>query len=802
MRNMTNIPEKKKGNESLYATFFKYFSYWPWFVASVCFFCVAMFLFICYVAPVYKISSAVLIKVPDQNQLQGMNENMAIGQDFGLFSMTSNFENELEVLQSRTLIQNVVCDLGLYIDIREKGLLGNKPLYKDTPINIYLTPQEADKLESELELNVDYQKDGKLHVKAEYEYTDKYGDVQEMEEERIFDSLPAIYPARFGTISFTRNDSVEILSEDGCVHLVAYINTPFDVASNYKKKSFEVKPASKTTTIAKLAFKNTVKARGVDFINCLIQNYNEDANEEKNEVAQKSAEFIEERLEIINQELSQTETQLVDFKQQSGLTDLTNDTQLALQENSKYEQQLLANATQIRLVNYLKEYITNPKNKNEVIPINIGLEDADLNTVIGRYNDLLMERKRLLRTSSENNPAIINISASIETMKNNVQISVDNVLHGLRITQDDLDRQARKFEGRINRVPQNEKDFLNISRQQEIKASLYTMLLQKREENAITLASTATNGRVIENAAAGKEPVFPLKLIFMAGAFLFGLVFPAGIIYLRDLLKYKIEDIDDVKNLIKYPVYEIPFEKQKQWGGIAIRKDRNDTIEEAFRMLRTNLLMTLNKEDKIVIVTSSMPNEGKSFIAGNLAVSLSFLNKKVIVVGMDLRKPGLNKLFGLPRQTKGLTDYLDDMEHKSLSGLIQKSDQFKGLDILTAGTVPPAPTELLERQTFEQVLEQLKAMYDYVIVDTAPVSMVADTTIIARHADCGIYVCRMDYTPKNSLDNIHILEDQCGLSELLCVVNAINLSDRKHGYAYKYGSRYGYHYGYGKYNRD
>ncbi|WP_087249966.1 tyrosine-protein kinase family protein [Bacteroides sp. An19] len=795
----TNKLEKKKGSESLYATFFKYLSYWPWFVASVCFFCAAMFLFICYVAPVYKISSAVLIKVADQNQYQGMGENMAIGQDFGLFSMTSNFENELEVLQSRTLIQKVVCDLGLYIDIREKGLLGDKPLYKDTPINIYLTPQEADKLESELELDVEYQQDGKLHVKVEYEYTDKYGDEQELEEERTFDSLPAIYPARFGTISFTRNDSVEILSEDGSVHLVAYINTPFGVANSYKKDYLEIKPASKTTTIAKLSFKNTVKARGIDFVNRLIQNYNEDANDEKNEVAQKSAEFIEERLVIIDQELSQTETQLVDFKQQSGLTDLTNDTQLALQESSKYEQQRLANATQIRLVNYLKEYITNPKNQNEVIPINIGLEDADLNTVIGRYNDLLMERKRLLRTSSENNPAIININASIETMKNNVQISVNNVLHGLQITQDDLDRQARKFESRISRVPQNEKDFLNISRQQEIKASLYTMLLQKREENAITLASTATNGRIIENAAAGKKPVFPLKLIFMAAAFLFGLGVPAGIIYLRDLLKYKIEDSEDVENQIKVPLYEIPFEKQKQFGGIAIRKDRNDIIEEAFRILRTNLLMTLGDTGKIVIVTSTMPNEGKSFIAGNLAVSLSFLKKKVIVVGMDLRKPGLNKLFDLPRQTKGLTDYLEDMEHKSLSDLIQKSDKIEGLDILTAGSIPPSPTELLEKRTFESALAQLKEKYDYVILDTAPIGMVADTTIIARYADCGIYVCRMDYTPKNSLDNIHILENQCGLSKLLCVVNAINLSDRKHGYAYKYGSRYGYHYGYGKY---
>lgn len=483
-----------------------------------------------------------------------------------------------------------------------------------------------------------------LHVKAEYDYIDKYGDKQEIEEEQNFNVFPAIFPTKVGTISFTRNDSIEILSEDKSIQLRAYINSPLNVASDYKKNKLIIKPSSQTTTIALISVENTVKERGIDFVNSLINNYNKDANDEKNEVAQKSADFIEERLEIINQELSSTENQLVSFKQQSGLTNLTNDTQLALEENAKYEQKRLENATQIRLVEYLQEYINNPKNHNEVIPINIGLENAELNTVIARYNDLQLERKRLLRTSSEANPTVINLNTSLSAMFSNVQTMIHNVLENLQIAQNDLDRQARRYESQINRVPQNEKEFLTISRQQELKASLYSMLLQKREENAITLASTAKNGRVIETAAAGNKPIFPRKLLFMIAAFGIGLIIPIGVIYFSDYFKYKIEDIDDVKRKLNIPIYDIPFEKRKTYGGIVLEKNRNVVIDEAFRILRTNLLFRMRGNKKVILVTSNMSGEGKTFIASNLAVSLSFLNKKVIIIGVDLRKPELNKV--------------------------------------------------------------------------------------------------------------------------------------------------------------
>lgn len=794
-RNNMREENLKPGDRlNLYALFFKYLAYWPWFVAGVCICCFSMLLFIFYTAPVYKITSSVLIKVADQ-QNGPMNGMMTatMGQDLGMFSMTSNFENEIAILQSRTLIRKVVCDLNLYTNVEEERFWGyNMPLYKNTPINVYMTPQEADLLGSEVKLRLEYLKNGQLIVNSEYSYRNKYGKEIEVEDTKTFDSLPAIYPTQVGVISFTRNDSVEILSEDGNALLVAYINSPTEIADEYLE-DLTLKPASKTTTIAQLSLKNDLKERGTDFINYLIKYYNQDANDEKNEVAQKSAEFIEERIGIINQELSSTETLLVDFKQRSGLTNLTNDTQIALQESSKYEQQRMANATQIRLVQFLKNYINDPVNANEIVPANVGLEDVELGSVINRYNDMLIERKRLLRTSSENNPAVINLNAGIEAMYQNVKTAVNNVLKGLQITQTDLERQTRKFESRISQVPQDEKEFLTISRQQEIKASLYTMLLQKREENAITLASTATNGRIIEDVLADRKPVFPRKLLFMAGAFLLGLFIPAGLVYLREFFRYKIECNDDVKAVTDIPVIgEILWEKRKSIGGIVLKENRNGIMEECFRGLRTNLLFMLEPKDKVILVTSTMPGEGKSFISGNLAVSLAFLGKKVLIIGMDVRKPGLNKVFKLSHSSKGFTNYLGDPENVCLLDLILRSEICDRLDILVGGTIPPNPTELVARNLLDTAIEQLKERYDYIILDTAPIAMVTDTALIARVADLGIYVCRMDVTPKESFAYINQLSDRKKFPKLACVINGIDMSKRKHNYNYVYGKKYGY----------
>ena len=735
-----------------------------------------------YQAPVYNVSSAVLIKENDKRSGSSANNPLGALQDLGMFSMTNNFDNEVEILKSRTLIKKVVNDLGLYIGISEERTFGyNTPLYKSSPVNLYMTPEEAEKLEAGIKLRMIYTLD---EIEQDFE--------------RNFDELPAVLPTPVGVLSFTVNesivnDTIQPIEED--VYLAAYVGSPTVIAENYAE-NLSVEPASKTTTIALMSLQSTVKQRGIDFINRLIAFYNQDTNDEKNEVAQKSAEFIEERIGIINRELGTTESELADFKQRSGLTDLTSDAQLALQENSRYEQQRTENATQISLVTYLHDYINNPKNLDEVIPANVGLKDANLASIIEQYNTMLIERKRLLRTSSENNPAIINMNTGIEAMRYNVQTTVNSVLKGLQITRDDIDRQARKFEGRISNAPLQEKEFMTISRQQEIKAALYIMLLQKREENAITLAATANNGRIIEEPLPGKYPVSPRKKVFMLAALMLGLGIPVGIIYLNDLLKYKIENREDVEKITNVAVLgEIPLGAKPEEGAIVVRENRNDMMEETFRALRTNMLFMLGSDEKVILFSSSQPGEGKSFIAGNTAVSLAYMGKKVIIVGMDIRKPGLNKVFNMSRRAEGITNYLSDPKHSNLFDLIQRSDISPNLDILPGGLIPPNPTELVASDALDKAIEQLKEHYDYVILDTAPIGLVTDTAIIGRVADLCVYVCRADVTPKAAFGYINTLRDEKKFSKLATVINSIDMSKRKNSYGYGYGKKYGYGYG-------
>lgn len=789
-------PEEKPFN--LYELIFKYLAYWPWFVVSVIVCLVLAFVYIRYQAPVYNVTASVLIKEQDsRNHSMGAASGaMEALQSMGGFSMSNNFDNEVEILKSRTLIKKVITHLGLYISTGEKRFFSyNAPLYKTSPLEIYMSPEEADNLERGIKLHLTYTSDNQLKAKAEYTLNKK-----EAKLEKTFEKLPAVLPTPVGVISITAKDS--LLTEwqkdnNGDLQLVSSINSPTAVAKAYRE-NLSIEPTSKTTTIAQMAVKNTSRQRAIDFINCLVTFYNQDANDEKNEVAMKSAEFIEDRINIINQELGTTETQLADFKQKSGLTDLTSDAQLALQENSKYEQMRIENQTQIRLVEFLRDYINNPANAHEVIPANVGLQDKDLSQIIDQYNSMLIERKRLLLTSSETNPAVINMNTGIEATRHNVQTTVASVLKGLQITKSDLERQARKYEGRISSAPQQEKEFLSIARQQEIKAQLYIMLLQKREENAITLAATATNGRIIEEALPDKVSVSPKKRIIALAALLIGLVIPIGFVYLRDLLKYKIENREDVERITTVGILgELPKCTTPEKGAIVIHENKNDIMEEIFRGLRTNLLFMLGKDDKVVLFSSTQPGEGKSFVAGNTAVSLAFLGKKVIIVGMDIRKPGLNKVFNLSRRAEGITNYLSDPDNVNLFNMIQHSDISPNLDILPGGPVPPNPTELVARDVLDNAIDQLKSHYDYVILDTAPIGMVTDTAIIGRVADMCVYVCRADVTPKAGYEYINVLKNEHKFPKLATVINGIDMSKRKNSYGYGYGKKYGYGKGYG-----
>lgn len=776
---------------------FKFVVYWPWFVISAIVLVVCAYIYLRFQEPVYNITSTVLVKEQDQRtKMMGTAGGaMSALQDMGGFTMSSSFDNELEILKSRTLVKKVVSELGLYINTYRKGSFGyNATLYKSSPVNVYITPQEAEKLKSPIRVDMRYTEAGLLEAKATY---------FELEEEKTvtqkFAKLPAVLPTPVGVLSFTPADSA--IAVKGEVNLISIITTP-KVAANSYSASLSIAASSKTTTIAKVTLKNTNRQRGADFINALVKQYNEDANNEKNEVARKTAEFIEDRISIINAELGSTESELAAFKQRSGLTDIASDAQLAKEQSTRYDQERIQNATQISLVRFLQSYINNPANRNEVIPANVGLQDANLSSVIDQYNTMIIERKRLLNTSSESNPAVINLNSGIEAMRNSVQTSVQSVLKGLEIKKSDIDRQAKRYETRISDAPAQEKEFMTISRQQEIKASLYIMLLQKREENAITLAATANNGRIIEAPEGSIAPVAPKKPTMMFAALIIGLLIPAAIIYIRELLKFKIETPEDVERITDVSIVaEIPMSNDMSEGGIVIRENHNNVMEEMFRGLRTNLLFMMEPKDKVIMVSSSMPGEGKSFIAGNIAVSMAFLGKKVLIIGLDIRKPGLNKVFKLTRRAEGITNYLSNPSEVNLFNLIQHSDISPNLDILPGGPVPPNPTELVARETLDKAIAMLRERYDYIILDTAPIGMITDSAIISRVADICLYVCRADYTPKTSFQFINTLNTEKKIPKIATVINGIDMTKRKHSYYYGYGKKYGYgkryNYGYG-----
>ncbi len=782
------LGEQSEEQVNIQELLFRYLIHWPWFVVSIIICIACAWGYLRLTTPIYNITATVLIK--DEKKGGGANmssELEKMGLD-GFVSSSSNVDNEIEVLRSKSLAREVVNNLGLFVTYMDEDEFPSKELYHTSPVLVSLTHQEADKLPGRMEINMILQPTGALGVQIT---------VGEKEYRKQFDKLPAVFPTDEGTVAFfANNDTLSAVRPENITkerHITAFINRPFSVSKGYVN-SLSIAPTSKTTSVVVISLENTNTRRGRDYINKLLEMYNINANNDKNEVAQKTAEFIDERIGIISKELGSTEQDLENFKRSAGITDLSSEAQIALTGNAEYEKKRVENQTQINLVMDLQRYMKG--NEYEVLPSNIGLQDAASAGAIDRYNQMLVERKRLLRTSTENNPTIINLDTSIRAMRTNVQATLDATLKGLQITKEDLAREASRYSRRINDAPTQERQFVSIARQQEIKSGLYLMLLQKREENAITLAATANNAKIIDEALADDNPISPKKTIVYLAALVLGVGLSVGVIYLIGLTKFKIEGRADVEKLTSLPVVgDIPLADEKT-GSIAVFENQNNLMSETFRNVRTNLQFMLENGKNVILVTSTISGEGKSFISANLAISLSLLGKKVVIVGLDIRKPGLNKVFNIPKKEHGITQYLTNTT-ANLMDFVQPSDINKNLFILPGGTVPPNPTELLARGGLEKAIETLKANFDYVILDTAPVGMVTDTLLIGRVADLSVYVCRADYTHKAEFTLINELAENNKLPNLCIAVNGLDLNSRKYGYYYGYG-KYGKYYGYGK----
>lgn len=766
------------------AFFIKLLMYWPWILGCVAVFLIGAFFYLKTLTPLYTVSSSVLIKNESKGGASGANL-----EDLGFVSTsTQSFDNELEILRSRTLIKKVVTALDLYISYSVPSQFRDTELYKQSPIKVWVTPEEAERM-GYAQVKMSFRNQQLHEVLVEHEG---------QEWKKTVESLPAVFSTPVGVFTFSAADSTLQTIQPVPEVIQATVVSPTSAAASFRSR-LTVTPGGRGTTMALLTITGSQVPRGVDFLNKLVEVYNEEGNNDKNEVAAKTAEFIDERIRIINKELGTTESQLASFKQRAGVVDITADASQAATEQAGYERAYAENEVQISLVNHLKSYILNEANQYEVIPANIGLNNSDLNTVVQNYNQMLIERKRLLRTSHEDNPAVQSLNASIDVMRNSVMAAIQTAEKGLIINRQALQAQTRKYAGKVSDAPVQEKEYLSISRQQEIQANLYLMLLQKREENNITLASTANNARVIDEPLAGGQ-IFPTPSQTYTMALGIGLMLPIGVIFLLGLLQFKIQTRGDVERLINLPIVgDIPLTPETAEGAIVVRENRNELMEEVFRSVRTNIQYMLQEGQKVILFTSTTSGEGKSFTAANLACSLAFMGKKVIIVGLDIRKPGLNKVFHISRHGDGISQFLADPEHTDLRSLCQVSTISPNLYILPGGHIPPNPTELVARQALEEAIERMKQHFDYIILDTAPTGMVTDTQLIARVADLSVYVCRSGYTSKSEFKLINELKQSGKLPHPCVLLNGIDMNKRETGSYYGYGKygKYG-HYGYGK----
>lgn len=768
--------------------------YWKWFVVSIVLCLLCAFVYLRYATPVYRIQATVMIN--DEKKGSFQNQMMAM-QDFGFVGTTGGVDNEIEILRSKSMIKQAIVDMGMFVQYQLGGRIAKRVIYGNYPIEVQISDDDLANLTRSFLLEISHPDSTKY--KIEYAYKDLSGEMVEFE--KTISGFPYVLESPVGQLILSRGETPMAPGQTLYVSIVPPIKMAKSCLAN-----LSIAPTSKTTSVAHISYLDVNKKRGTDFVNSLVAAYNRENNNDKNVVALKTEEFIKERLDIVAAELDATEMEMAQYKKNSGLTTVVGDAQKILEANSEYEKKNVEITTQLKLVTYLRDYVNDPANHLQAIPGNVGLADASLTSLIAKYNEGVVERNRLLRTASESNPTVVDMTMSVELLSKTIRTSVESLYESLSIQKKEVEGQTAKFGSKIGDAPTQEKILMGYERQQEVKSGLYLMLLQKREENSIALAATADNAKIIDAALANDYPVSPKSSMILLVALVLGCAIPVAIIYIMELLRYKIEGRNDLEKLTKVPVLgdvAVSHDLKKGQRGIVVRENDNDIMAETFRSIRTNLQFVLDgPEKKVIQFTSTTSGEGKTFISSNLAMSLALLGKKVILLGLDIRKPRLAEMFGFANRTKGITAFLagDPDDKELLFDQIIPSGVNENLDILPAGIVPPNPAELLSKKNLDNAISFLKEKYDYVLLDTAPVGLVTDTLIIARVADASVYVCRADYTAKNDLNLVNSLYAENKLKNMSIVLNGVDMAKRKYGYYYGYGGngKYG-RYGYGKY---
>ena len=775
---------------------------WKWFVLSLIICLGAAHIYLRYATPIYQAAAKLLIK-EEQNGRRG--NSIQSSANLGIISNSNGIDNEMEILKSRTLAQQAVYDLKLYTTYRHEGRIKDHLIYGEQEVNVDMDYEHLKKLNAPMNFKIT--REGRnYHVVGSYfvPIDDNSYNPGSVTVDKVITALPATLGTRVGMVKFTQNGNYML--RDGESLKVTMIAP--EIAAGKYVGSLSVSPSSKTTSIAQLVITDEIPQRAIDYLKQLAIVYNRQANEDKNQIAVRTEQFINQRLEKINAELGNTEGQLENYKKRNNMVQLSMNASTAFSNADSYAQKLNEANTQVALLDELTKYMNEPSNRHQPIPSNVGLNDASATSLINKYNEIALQRNQLLHSASESSPTVTPLTSQLDDLQASIKRAMSQARAGLNIQRNSIASQQGKYQGQISNTPEQERILTQIGRQQEVKSGLYLMLLQKREENSISLAATADKGKLIDNPVfAGK--VTPKDSMILIIAFGLGLAIPALILFLLAFFRYKIEGHDDVAKLTKLPIIAdvaIASDRAKTKADIVVHENKNNLMEEIFRSLRTNLQFLMKEHDKVILMTSTTSCEGKTFIASNVAISFALLGKKVVLVGLDIRKPRLAELFEIDDHHHGITNLLikDNITWDDVNKQIVNSGVNNNLDLLMAGPVPPNPGELVTRKSLEEAIDTLKEHYDYIVIDTAPVGLVTDTLALGRIANATVYVCRADYTQKSSFGLINGLAYEKKMPNMSIVLNGVDLSKKKYGYYYGYGKygKYGKYASYGAYGKQ
>lgn len=740
---------------------------WYWFTLFIVLGLAAAWLYLRYATPTYSVNAKILV----QDEQKGGNiPGEEVLEQLQIYTSKSNVDNEVEILQSRSLMETVVKNLQLNVSYWQEGRVKTTELYRKLPFSVrWLNLNDS---LSTVRYYINPLSENRFSISADKMAARErsWGDTLHLPEGIMRVERRPLYPL------VTEPYIVKVSSLDAAV-------------SNYQGKLSVGIPNKQVSTVA-LKLITAIPEKGETILNELVNAYMKASVESKNRIADSTIAFVDNRLALVSKELTGVEKNIQQFKQANQLTDLSEQSKLLISSTGDFSKQLTEQEVKLSVINSLEQYISDEKNNKRIVPSSLVLQDPTFVALVEKYNNFQVERERLLISSTPSNPMVQSIDAQLRNLRGDLQSNLASFKTGIQTSIGELKGRSGLLDQKIQQVPAKERVFLDYSRQQAIKQELYLFLLKKREESAISKSSNLAVARIIDPAKSDALPSMPKRtLVYLVGLIL-GLIFPAVMLYLKDLLNRRVINKQDITNNTPVPILaEICHTKEHD--DIVIGKDTVTPIAEQFRAMRTNLQFVLSgAQEKVILLTSSMSGEGKSFVAMNLAATLALSGKKVVLMELDLRKPKISEKLKLSNK-QGFSTYV--IGKTSLEQLLQPAGFHENCWVIASGPIPPNPAELLLLDQTKQLFATLRKQFDYIVIDTAPVGLVTDAQLLGYLADVTLYLVRQGYTFKQQLLLSKELYQQGKLPRMNLVVNDVKAGK---GYGYSYGYQYGYGYGY------